>query len=64
MSTHREYEVFIAEPIPQNVTDLIPNGDRPVWSPLSTTLIHGASDAVLVDPPFTREQAHAPHPIR
>jgi glyoxylase-like metal-dependent hydrolase (beta-lactamase superfamily II) len=30
-----------------------------MWSPLSTTLIHGHSDAVLVDPPFTTEQAHA-----
>jgi glyoxylase-like metal-dependent hydrolase (beta-lactamase superfamily II) len=30
-----------------------------VWSPLSTTLIHGHNDAVLVDPPFTREQAQA-----
>jgi glyoxylase-like metal-dependent hydrolase (beta-lactamase superfamily II) len=30
-----------------------------MWSPLSTTLIHGHDDAVLVDPPFTREQAQA-----
>jgi glyoxylase-like metal-dependent hydrolase (beta-lactamase superfamily II) len=41
------------------VTALVPNGDRFMWSPLSTTLIHGDSDAVLVDPPFTREQARA-----
>jgi glyoxylase-like metal-dependent hydrolase (beta-lactamase superfamily II) len=53
------YDVFIAEPIPQDVTALVPNGDRFMWSPLSTTLIHGDSDAVLVDPPFTREQARA-----
>jgi glyoxylase-like metal-dependent hydrolase (beta-lactamase superfamily II) len=30
-----------------------------MWSPLSTTLIYGDNDAVLVDPPFTREQARA-----
>jgi glyoxylase-like metal-dependent hydrolase (beta-lactamase superfamily II) len=58
MSTDLAYDIFVAESIPQNNQSL-PNGDRPVWSPLSTTLIHGHSDAVLVDPPFTREQAHA-----
>jgi len=59
MSTDLGYEIFVAESIPQNGTQLLPNGDRPVWSPLSTTMIQGQSDAVLVDPPFTREQAHA-----
>jgi glyoxylase-like metal-dependent hydrolase (beta-lactamase superfamily II) len=59
MSTDLGYEIFVAESIPQNTTQLLPNGDRPVWSPLSTTMIQGQSDAVLVDPPFTREQAHA-----
>jgi glyoxylase-like metal-dependent hydrolase (beta-lactamase superfamily II) len=59
MSTDLGYEIFVAESIPQNATQLLPNGDRPVWSPLSTTMIQGQSDAVLVDPPFTREQAHA-----
>jgi glyoxylase-like metal-dependent hydrolase (beta-lactamase superfamily II) len=58
MSTDLGYEIFVAESIPQNNQPL-PNGDRPVWSPLSTTMIQGQSDAVLVDPPFTREQAHA-----
>lgn len=33
----------------------MPNGDRLYWNPLSTTLIFGAEDAVLVDPPFLRE---------
>jgi glyoxylase-like metal-dependent hydrolase (beta-lactamase superfamily II) len=58
MSTHLGYDIFVSGSIPQNNQPL-PNGDRPVWSPLSTTLIHGRTDAVLVDPPFTREQAHA-----
>jgi glyoxylase-like metal-dependent hydrolase (beta-lactamase superfamily II) len=59
MSTHLGYDIFVADPIPQNVTQLLPDGDRPMWSPLSSTLIHGHNDAVLVDPPFTREQAQA-----
>jgi len=59
MSTELGYDVFISEPISQNVTELLPNGERAGWSPLSATLIHGRNDAVLADPPFTREQAHA-----
>ncbi|MFF4150214.1 MBL fold metallo-hydrolase [Streptomyces sp. NPDC001651] len=53
------YDVFVADPIPQNVTDLVPNGDRRMFSPLSVTLVHGERDAVLVDPPLTTEQAEA-----
>jgi glyoxylase-like metal-dependent hydrolase (beta-lactamase superfamily II) len=53
------YDVFIAEPIPQNVAETTPNGDRLMWSPLSSTMIHGEHDAVLVDPPFTLEQGRA-----
>ncbi|SFW79719.1 MBL fold metallo-hydrolase [Amycolatopsis australiensis] len=48
------YEVFVSEPIP--TTGTLPTGEPQLWSPLSTTLISGAADAVLVDPPFTREQ--------
>src|ERR1700758_816961 len=58
MSTHLGYDVFVTESIPQN-NRLLPNGDRPMWSPLSATIIHGRSDAVLVDPPFTTEQGRA-----
>ncbi|HVQ98593.1 MAG TPA: MBL fold metallo-hydrolase [Mycobacterium sp.] len=57
MTTDLGYEVSIALPIPQNVTEIVPNGDRYMWSPQSTTLIFGDHDAVLVDPPFTTEQA-------
>lgn len=62
MSTTPEtfgYDVFIADPIPQNVTERVPNGDRRMFSPLSVTLIYGERDAVLVDPPLTIEQATA-----
>lgn len=58
-STPLAYDVFVADPIAQNVTDLVPNGDRRMFSPLSITLVHGERDAVLVDPPLTSEQAEA-----
>jgi glyoxylase-like metal-dependent hydrolase (beta-lactamase superfamily II) len=51
------YEVFVTDPIPQNVAALVPNGDRRMFSPLSITLIYGENDAVLVDPPMTSDQA-------
>ena len=57
MAAYLGYDVFIAEPIPQNVPDPVPNGDHYMWSPQSTTLIYGDHDAVLVDPPFTTKQA-------
>ncbi|WP_326570215.1 MBL fold metallo-hydrolase [Actinacidiphila glaucinigra] len=53
------YEVFIADPIPLSVPELVPNGDRRTFSPLSVTLIYGERDAVLVDPPMTSAQAEA-----
>jgi glyoxylase-like metal-dependent hydrolase (beta-lactamase superfamily II) len=53
------YEVFVAEPIPQNVAELLPNGERRMFSPLSITLISGPRDAVLVDPPLTVDQTTA-----
>ncbi|MDX2852944.1 MBL fold metallo-hydrolase [Streptomyces sp. PA03-3a] len=53
------YEVFTADPIPLNVPELVPNGDRRMFSPLSITLIHGEHDAVLVDPPMTTVQGEA-----
>src|SRR6266566_7053988 len=53
------YEVFVAEPIPQNVMGLLPNGEHHMFSPLATTLIYSKNDAVLVDPPLTMNQAKA-----
>ncbi|MGW3961501.1 MBL fold metallo-hydrolase [Amycolatopsis sp. NPDC005003] len=51
------YRTFIADPIPLDVSEPVPNGDRRMFSPLSVTLVHGERDAVLVDPPLTRGQA-------
>lgn len=59
MSSHLGYDVFVSAAIPQEASAPLPNGDRPMWSPLSATLIHGRTDAVLVDPPFTTAQGHA-----
>ena len=53
------YDVFVSEPIRQNGAGLLPNGERHMFSPLSTTLIYGKNDAVLVDPPLTIDQAKA-----
>jgi len=53
------YDVFVSEPIPLNVTGLLPNGEPHMFSPLSSTLIYGKKDAVLTDPPLTINQAKA-----
>jgi hypothetical protein len=37
----------------------MPDGAPLTWSPLSSTLISGQRDALLVDPPFTRTQIRA-----
>lgn len=54
--TALRYDVFVAAPIPQAVAELVPNGDRRMFSPLSVTLVSGERDAVLVDPPLTTAQ--------
>lgn len=56
VSARLTYDVVVTDPIPQNVTDLVPNGDKREFSPLSITLIAGERDAVLVDPPMTTAQ--------
>ena len=50
------YQVFISEPVPFDTADTDPNGNRRLFSPISSTLIFGDTDAVLVDPPMTIEQ--------
>ena len=53
------WDVFLAPSIPAITSDL-PQGEkeRP-WPPISSTLISGERDAVLVDTPITVEQARA-----
>src|SRR4029077_1748993 len=50
------YEVFISDPIAFSDVEKAPNGDRRMFQPISSTLIFGDTDAVLVDPPMTIDQ--------
>ncbi|MFD4320729.1 MBL fold metallo-hydrolase [Streptomyces sp. NPDC058548] len=63
MSTHPNpdigYDVFVADPLPMSGPGPLPDGQPRAFQPLAVTLIHGRHDAVLVDPPLTREQADA-----
>ena len=51
--TELSYAVHVAPSLPTTVTDLPPDLDRRVWSPISATLITGERDAVLVDAVMT-----------
>src|SRR5438067_2343910 len=51
-----QYQVHIAEPVPFDTTEKAPNGDPRMFQPISSTLIFGDTEAVLVDPPMTTEQ--------
>jgi len=53
------HDVFVSDGPVWAGDERMPDGNRPVWSPLSSTLIFGAHDALLVDPPFTRTQIQA-----
>jgi glyoxylase-like metal-dependent hydrolase (beta-lactamase superfamily II) len=52
-----QYQLHISEPIPFAKPERAPNGERQMFQYIATTLISGARDAVLVDPPMTAEQA-------
>ncbi|MFI6359156.1 MBL fold metallo-hydrolase [Streptomyces sp. NPDC050743] len=53
------YAVYISpmEDLPTPSPIQPPNGDVPRWSPISSTLIYGDTEALLVDPPMTIDQA-------
>jgi Metallo-beta-lactamase superfamily len=53
------WEVFLAPSIPAITSDLPPGEKQRPWPPISSTLISGERDAVLVDTPITVEQARA-----
>ncbi|MDX6345973.1 MAG: hypothetical protein QOF84_763 [Streptomyces sp.] len=50
------YEVIVSDGVPRKIDLRLPNGDAILSSPISSTLISGEHDAVLVDPPLTRAQ--------
>ena len=53
------YQVYVTPIIATAAKDLPPGQRRPIWSPISATLISGRQDAVLVDPLMTVEQGMA-----
>ena len=53
------WEVFLAPSIPAITSDVPPGETERPWPPISSTLISGERDAVLVDTPITVEQARA-----
>jgi glyoxylase-like metal-dependent hydrolase (beta-lactamase superfamily II) len=54
-----KWDVFLAPSIPAITNDLPPDEKQRPWPPISSTLISGERDAVLVDAPITVEQARA-----
>ena len=52
------YDVFMNEP-PHHDSGLLPNGEPKGGSPVASTLIYGEENAVLTDPGFTADHAHA-----
>ncbi|MBR7833159.1 MBL fold metallo-hydrolase [Actinospica durhamensis] len=53
------YEVLVSPAIALALPDLLPDGGARTWAPVSTTLIYGQREAILVDPPLTAAQARA-----
>src|SRR5436305_13965859 len=53
------WDVFVTPGIPAVTSDLPPGTEQRLWSPISSTLISGQRDAVLVDAFITVEQAGA-----
>ena len=53
------WDVFLAPSIPAITSDLPPGEKQRPWPPISSTLISGERDAVLVDTLITVEQARA-----
>jgi len=53
------WEVFLAPSIPAVAPDVAPGETARPWPPISSTLISGERDAVLVDTPITIEQSGA-----
>jgi glyoxylase-like metal-dependent hydrolase (beta-lactamase superfamily II) len=54
-----KWDVFVTRSIPSVTSDLPPGTKQRLWPPMSSTLISGQRDAVLVDAFITVEQASA-----
>lgn len=57
MNRKLRYRTFVTAQIPQSGRGPLPDGSIRMWSPITSTLILGRRDAVLVDPPLTTTQA-------
>src|SRR4029079_11568550 len=51
------YKTLVTRQVKQVGRGPLPDGSPRMWSPITSTLIMGKHDAVLVDPPLTVEQA-------
>ena len=56
MTNRLQWEVFVSAQIPVVTSDLPPGASEMKWSPISSTLILGKHDAVLVDTAITIDQ--------
>src|ERR1700751_4147396 len=56
MTNQLQWEVFVSVQIPVVTKDFAPGTSGMKWSPISSTLISGKRDAVLVDTAITVEQ--------
>src|SRR6202140_4951657 len=54
-----KWDVFLSPSIPAISSDLPPGEKQRPWPPISSTLIYGEREAVLVDAPITIDQARA-----
>ena len=57
MSRPLEHKLFVTPQIPQSGRGPLPDGSARMWSPITSTLVMGRHDAVLIDPPLTTAQA-------
>src|SRR6266403_4446743 len=57
--SHLQWDVFVTPSIPVVTTDFAPGEHERPWPPISSTLIYGSQDAVVVDSFITVEQARA-----
>ena len=60
MTDALQVHVHVSPSIPTAVTDLPPDLDVRVWSPIATTILTGAREAVVVDPPLTNDAGPRP----
>jgi glyoxylase-like metal-dependent hydrolase (beta-lactamase superfamily II) len=56
MTNRLQWEVFVSGQIPVVIDDFPPGASEVKWSPISSTLISGKRDAVLVDTAITIDQ--------